>query len=278
MADVYEFRRRLGKIFETAFRVEDIAESLVSFDAERPVSEGLGILRRNQFRVAGIREDGVITGYIKTGELGDGFGACGDYRRDFDDGEVIAADADLSQTIRALSRRQRLFVTAFGKVNGIVTWTDLQKPPVRMWLFGVITLIEMAFTQMIATWFPDDAWIRLVSQSRLSKAETLLAERRRLNDGGTVQLLDCLQFSDKGQILVKDEDARRVMGLQSKREGDRLIRDLGRLRDSLAHSQDIVTHGWEVIVAMAEQIDEILRFGSTFQVRRRSVSVRDAEE
>jgi hypothetical protein len=268
----------LGKIFETAFRVEDITESIVSFDADRPVSECLGILRKNQFKVAGIREDGVITGYVKTSELVDGPGSCGDHCRAVDDAEVIAADTDLSQTIRALSKRQRMFVTAFGKVNGIVTWTDLQKPPVRMWLFGVITMIEMAFTQMIAAWFPDDGWKRLISQSRLGKAESLLAERRRRNDGGAVQLLDCLQFSDKGQILVKDEDARRVMGLRSKREGDRLIRDLGSLRDSLAHSQDIVTHGWEVIVTMAEEIDEILRFGSTFQVRRSSVSIRDSDD
>jgi len=110
-----------------------------------------------------------------------------------------------------------------------------------------------------------------MTKSRLRKAELLLDERRRRNEGGEVRLLDCLQFSDKGQILTKDEDARRLMGMSSKTAGDRLIRDLGSLRDSLAHSQDIVTRGWEVIVIMAERFDEILRFGSTFQVRRRSV-------
>jgi hypothetical protein len=277
VADVYEFRRRLGKIFETAFRVEDIAESLISFDAERPVTEILATLQKNQLKVAGVREHGIISGYITTSELDDAAGVCGDHRCEFDDAEVIAADAGLSQTIGALSKRQRLFVTAFGKVNGIVTWTDLQKPSVRMWLFGVITMIEMAFTQMIDTWFPNDGWKRLMTESRLRKAELLLEERRRRNEGGEVRLLDCLQFSDKGQILIKDDDARRVMGMSSKRAGDRLIRDLGSLRDSLAHSQDIVTHGWEVIVTMAERFDEILRFGSTFQVRRLSVSL-DGEE
>ena len=70
MSDVLEVQERLGRLFETAFRVEDIAESLVSFDAERPVSDVTPVLDRTRFRVVGVREDGRITGYVVAAEIG----------------------------------------------------------------------------------------------------------------------------------------------------------------------------------------------------------------
>lgn len=270
LADIRESWNRLGRVFETAFRVEDIAEPLVSFDAERSAADVRRLLDDRRFRVAGVREGGAITGYVEASDLVDG-GTCGDHRRDFDDGEVVPGDASLSAAIRRLAERERLFVSILGRVGGIVTWTDLHKPPARMWLFGIITLIEMAFTRMVTALFPDDAWTGLVSAGRLSKAEGLLRERRRRHEGGELRLVDCLQFQDKGQILARDEDARRIAGWSSRKEAERGIKAVATLRDSLAHSQDIVSDGWDAIVRLADDLDRILRVGSTFQEVRRSV-------
>jgi len=270
MADIIELRGRLGKVFESAFRVEDIAESLASFDAERPADDVRDALRRNRYRVAGVRESGSVTGYVVTADLAEGAGTCGDHRREFDDEETVSGDAPMSEAIRKLAAHDRLFVRALGKVGGIVTRTDLQKPAVRMWLFGMVTLIEMAFTRMIEALFPDDAWTRLVSPGRVGKAREILEQRRRMHQAGDLSLLDCLQFADKGQILAKDDDARRIVGFPSRKEGERVIKELAALRDSLAHSQDIIGGGWEVIVALAENLDEVLRVSSVFQTVRRS--------
>jgi hypothetical protein len=150
----------------------------------------------------------------------------------------------------------------------VVTRTDLQKPAARMWLFGVVTMIEMAFTGMIEALFPDEAWRDLVPAGRLSKAEELLGQRRRLHVAGGLRLLDCLQFSDKGQILANDEVARSLLGFPSRSAGNRTVRRVAAVRDSLAHAQDFVTEGWDVIVWLAESLDEILRIGSTFHAIR----------
>ena len=82
----------------------------------------------------------------------------------------------LPTLVRLLNERPRVFVTSLGRVGGIATRSDLRKPPVRMWLFGMITIVEMGLTRLIETRFPEEGWKDLLSASRLEKAEALLAE------------------------------------------------------------------------------------------------------
>ena len=273
MSDIFEVQERLGRLFETAFRVEDIAESLVSFDAERPVSDVTPVLDRTRFRVVGVREDGRIMGYVVAAEIGRE-AALSELLRDFDEDDVVSGDTPLAEAILALDGREWLFVRVLGSVNGIVTWSDLQKPPVRMWLFGVITLIEMAFTRLIETLFPNDEWTKLLSPARRKKAEDFHRERLR-RSAHALRLIDCVQFSDKGQILAKDDVARRIIGFPSRKRGEQSVKAIVSLRDKLAHAQDIVTHDGSSIIELARHLGRILEIGSAFPDLKRSTPVGD---
>ena len=70
-------------------------------------------------------------------------------------------------------------------------------------------------------------------------------------------MVDCLQFSDKAQILFKNPGAREELGIQSWTAGKQLIKELERLRNSLAHAQDIVD-SWSAIATLAEHVDVVL--------------------
>ncbi len=270
MTAVLEVQERLGRLFETAFRAEDIAESLVSFDAERSAGDISPVLARTRFKVAGVREDGKITGYVVASEL-EGDATCGELRREFTDDDVISGRTPLADAIQALAGREWLFIRVLGRVNGIVTWSDLHKPPVRMWLFGVITLIEMSFTSILETLFPDDGWAELMSPARRKKAQEFHRERKRRSDSAaSLRLVDCIQFSDKGQILAKDELARRLIGFPSRQKGLQAVKSIVSLRDKLAHAQDIVTDDASSIVALAAQLHRILQIGSVFPDVKRS--------
>lgn len=110
----------------------------------------------------------------------------------------------------------RLFVSAFGSIAGIITPEDLEKPPMRMWLFGMITLIEMRFRYMINRFNTTKPWQSFVSEGRLAKASAVQAERARRNQHA--ELLDCIQFSDIGQIIGRNEEFRSLTRLTSRRE------------------------------------------------------------
>ena len=61
----------------------------------------------------------------------------------------------LVDVVSGLNRHPRLFVSVFGRVGGILTRSDLQKAPVRMWLFGMVTILEVGFVQLIESMLGD---------------------------------------------------------------------------------------------------------------------------
>jgi hypothetical protein len=159
-------------------------------------------------------------------------------------------------------------------VGGIITLSDLQKPPVRMWLFGMITLLEMRTTRLIELKCQGDSWKQYLSESRLQKAEALLEERRRRNQ--SLELIDCLQISDKGQIIARNEEIRRLTRMQSRRQTEELIKMLESLRNNLAHSQDIIACDWETIVSLCKDMERVI--GGTEEVQQALAGPHESEE
>ena len=237
---------RLKQVFMESFSVSDIAESLVSFDASASAAEVRGFIEQRGYDSVGVRVDGVVAGYADREELASG--ACGDYMHAFDAAEVVPDSCAIPEVVMKLNAMPRLFVTVLGQIGGICTRSDLQKPPMRMWLFGVISIVEMGLTRLIQDRFADGRWTEFVSPARLEKAETLLTERRRRNQ--ELDLLDCIQLSDRGHIVLRNEELRKAAGFRSRNKGEETMKELEALRNNLAHSQDIIAGDWEIIVKM----------------------------
>jgi len=242
------------RVFLRSFTVRDIAEPLPSFDATTPADAAKAAIAARGYRVAGLRQEGSVKGYIVLEDLAEG--ACGDYARTFDAVTVLGDNAPIIEAIRALQDQPVAFVKILGEVGGLVTRTDLQDPPVRMWLFGLLTAIEMRFQTLIQGRFADESWMQYVSPARVEKARLLLEERQRRNQ--TPTLIDCLQFSDKMQIIARDERLRDQVGFVSRRRADTVGEVLEALRNNLAHSQDIIASDWDTIFAMADNLDRLL--------------------
>ena len=244
----------LRRVFNEGFAVHDIAEPLVSFDDSSSAIEVGQWMDEHHFEVIGVRRHGLVAGYLRRDALGTG--TCGDVLQPFTADLVVVDSAPLTALISGLQAHTRLFVSVFGRVNGIASRSDLQKPPVRMWLFGMITLIEMRLSRLIEGQCPDGSWQAFLSEARLAKARELLEQRRRLNQD--LSLLDCLQFADKGQVLARNKQLRELTRFQSRRQVEETVKMLQRLRDNLAHAQDIVTTDWETIVTLSANLDTLL--------------------
>jgi len=247
-------QRRALRVFTTAFTAREIAQPLRSFDSERPAEALADLVARYDLEVAGLRRDGVCVGYLCFAHNGDR--SAEELMRPFVPAQVLDGDASLSEVIRVLTRYDFCFVTAMGDVSGVITRGDMQQPVVRMWLFGIITLMELELLERIRTLWPDGSWTQFLTAGRLNKAQALLTERRRR--GQHVDLADCLQLSDKAQIVMEDDQQRAAFGLATKGAAQRVIRDLESLRNNLAHAQDIVTHDWPQIARLAQRIEEVL--------------------
>jgi len=243
-------RRRIQRLFNDAFTARDIAEPLVSFDRGKDPRRVLEVLEKRGASVAGVRHEGLVNGYIRREDIAAGLTL--EQARHFSPDQVVAGDAGLPEVVEILTRHHHCFVTVLGTVNGLITRSEMEKPLVRMWLFGMITMLEMRLTELIEQRWPGDSWVPLLSRGRVEKARQLQQERSRR--GQQVSLHECLQFSDKGHLVIKDPEYFARLGLQSKSQAQGLIRALESLRNNLAHSQPITTQDWPQIVRMTRLV------------------------
>src|SRR3990172_4162054 len=237
----------LREIFEHSITVRHISEPLASFDADHPAAQVLEFMEEKDYDVVGVRKNGLVSGYVRREDLSleDG-DKVGDHLVTFEPNEMLSETTPLVNVFEVLRNSPRAFVLIFGQVGGIVTKGDLQKAPVRMWLFGLISLIEMQLLRIIRDYYPDGSWKPLISsKDRLANAETLLADRRR---NEAIDLADCLQFCDKCDIVLKSVELRHLIGFNSKASGNRILKSLEKLRNDLAHSQPIKTGNWTEIM------------------------------
>lgn len=83
-----------------------------------------------------------------------------------------------------------------------------------------------------------------------------MQERARRNQH--LKFSDCLQLSDKGQILARDPTLRSVSRSSSRRHVEEATNNFERLRNFLTHSQDIITSDWNTIVELTKELDTII--------------------
>ena len=246
---------RFRRMYMELFTARDIAESLYSFDISTPCEEVKKVMTQSRLNVVSIRSKGTVQGYLRHADLAGQ--TCTDGMRHFTLDQVITGDSTLSDVIHVLTRHDNCFVSMLGEVVGVISRDDINKPMVRMWLFGLITMIETRMVQMIQKKFPNDSWSSVITPERLQKAKQIQQERMRINQH--CDLLDCLQLSDKARIAMENPTILESFGFATKRSGKQAIRNLESLRNNLAHAQDIVTHDWAQIARMSQRMEELSR-------------------
>ena len=241
------------RLFTGAFSARDIQEPLLSFD-EQSLQKGCYNTEDHPHApLWGVRSNGNVAGYLTREELSSG--GLLNIRR-FDRQQMAGLETSLTDVIHILTHFTFCFVELDGMIVGVISRQDIEKPVVRMWLFGIIIMIEVQVVEMIRSRCPNESWIERVSAGRVEKARQLQAER--LRRGLNADLLDCLQFSDKLQIALQEQDFIETAEFSSKSGAKKTIKDLESLRNNLAHGQDITSRDWPPIVRLARRVQQFV--------------------
>jgi hypothetical protein len=242
------------RAFTELFTAKDLAQPLLSFDADKKYSDVHAALSAHQRDVASVRIQGVVQGFVlKTDILDEA--RCAEIIKHFTTDQIVDGDAPITDVIHVLTRHQYCFVSLLGDTSGVIDRNAINNPIARMWLFGIVTIMEMRLAQLIEQIYPNNAWHELLSGGRLQKAKEIQSERQRRNLHS--ELLECLQLSDKAQILMNHQPTVDAMGFSSKKIAKQVVKDLESLRNHLAHAQDIVSNDWAQIARLALRIDEL---------------------
>lgn len=244
----------MHQVFDRGVTIRYLTESLASFDVEVGVDKVRTFMEEKEFDVVGVRQSGKVIGYVNKVDLNDG--TLEMYVKQIEEHLLLEDTTSILAAFQRLRDSPRIFVVLLGEVAGIITKGDLQKAPVRMWLFGLISLLEMHLLRLIREAFPNDTWRSSLNEKRVNSAQTLLEQRRQANSN--IDLADCLQFADKKEIVCKSDQLRKHLNLPSKTKAEDILDELKDLRDVLAHGQDIVTGRWPRLVELAEEAERLL--------------------
>jgi hypothetical protein len=216
------------------------------------------ILKARGFDAAGVRasENGPVIAFVVTETLKGG--TVGEHASAMSAEHLISDATPLGDLLTVLHAKERVFVLVGLEVKGIVTRADLNKPPVRVYLFGLLSLLEMHMRFWVRASYPQDSWQEKLKEERVGAAAKLQAYRRGRNE--EITLLDCLQFCDLRELVVARDDLREMLGLDSKKKANGLLHDAEQVRNGLARSQVDLVQGssWQDVIEVVEKVETLV--------------------
>ncbi|WP_194976055.1 CBS domain-containing protein [Aquiflexum lacus] len=232
---------RLRLLFEEQINVLPIAENLVIFEKENFKEE----MERRNFHSAVVDVEGVMMKY----DEGD------DVLKPISQEDLMEANTPLLKAFRMLISQRRFFIKdEDGKLSYIVTRTDLDKIPLRIGFFGLISLLETHLKDMIRKQLPH--WEESLTENRLSQARSLYEWKQARKE--EIDLVQCLQFGDLGSIFSKNQRFKKFDPSLSRDRFVQTMNNIGQLRDALAHSQSHLGFSWDEIDQMIGFIRSII--------------------
>ncbi|WP_082797388.1 hypothetical protein [Neobacillus drentensis] len=247
--------KNLRSLYEKNITVNSISETMDTCHLNDDADTIKSMMVIKDYDVLGVEDNGIVIGYVVRNELKDG--SCKEYYRSFSPTELVSESTPLIDTLYIFKEIERIFVLEGNRITKVVTRADLQKPPIRMLLFGLISLLEMHLYRIINDYFPEDTWKEYLGSNRIKFAEELFSLRKSRNEG--IQLSDCLQICDKRDIILNEDPLRELLGIESKSKGKSFFKKLESLRNNLAHAQNLNTnYSWDEMFLLIEQTEKLL--------------------
>ena len=204
-----------------------------------------------------VDSDDAIIGQIERSTLNQG--SVSDYVKEISHKEKIDENTSLVHLLEILETFNFKYVTRNGKVVGIVTRADLNKPIPRTYLFGVVSLVELHINFWINNYYSNDSWMDALNTERQVKVQEILELRKGSSD--YLAMVECAQLCDKKEILRNTPEFLAKFSF-SKTSLKYFMEKLEVVRNEIAHSQSsiIETLSWEVIMRTISKSEEFLKY------------------
>ena len=147
------------------------------------------------------------------------------------DGLIVSTDMPIANLIPQLRESHYRLMLRGGRIDGLVTQSDLLKLPVRLVVFALITHLEQVMTDVVSVHWPNDSWFAKLSDGRQTNLNEKEADLR--NRGMNLVKIELMEFCDKRDLCKRLVD-------HGKSKFDRELDSLRELRDQLAHSATFV--------------------------------------
>ena len=160
------------------------------------------------------------------------------------EGVIVSADMPIADLIPVLRESHYRIVLSGGRIDGLVTQSDLLKLPVRMMLFGLISHLEMCLRALVRERAPWPQWLDMLEPSK--RRNEVRADVNKLKSARLEpDPLEVSNFGDLVNVLASQADL-----------GD----DFAGKADSIRLLRNDVAHGKTYIASP----DDVRRFVDQF--------------
>lgn len=146
---------------------------------------------------------------------------------------LIGADAGIIDFVRRVDGHGFRLLVSGSQISGLVSWSDLQRLPVRASLFALVTRLEMVMTQAIKIEFPaGEGWLERLNEKDRKMVRGRIGRNRK--EDAFVDALLATDIDHKRTILASSDlfdDATRKAFWKE-------LATLRCFRNDLAHAHD----------------------------------------
>jgi len=152
--------------------------------------------------------------------------------RPLDESILVSADESLSSFLKSMEKEPYYRLVVNGtKIDGIVTRSDILKLPVRLYLFALVTNLELLMVEIIDNNFENDEWLNYFDQTKQSKIQKRKNYYKK--DRIDPSLIELTYFEEKYEIIGRHFDF-----------GEDFINDFEEIKNSIrnpiSHARDFI--------------------------------------
>lgn len=253
----------IQNIFIDNITTKFISEPIACCGINDPAHEVKLMMVERDFDILGVRKDDNIIGFINRQDLE--FGSVEKYISSFENSIIISDSTPVAELLDLLTHNGYVFVLFKHQVSGIVAKADINKPIVRIYLFGIISLFELHLNYWIVKYYGINDWKEKLVAKRLDMAKNIFNERQGQNLELT--LLECLQLCDKREILNQTQEFREKFHF-SKNKFESLLKNVEKIRNEIAHSQSSIISNleWSNFVSTINDVKSFLSLSETEKI------------
>ena len=175
--------------------------------------------------------------------------------------ELVAAGTSLAEVYPLFQERTFLFVLQGTRVEGIVTPGDFQRAPFRMYLFGLLGLLEMGVVHLVLDVYGDEDWQMLPEAQKAREEAERWYKRAKRHGEEPRSKFEVASLASKLHVI---KNAERVLQRFDEDERQLILtldlKAVKTLRDNLAHAKDL-TYGlpgrWGQVCRLAKHLERL---------------------
>ena len=225
-------------------------------------------MARERFDVLPVENSGNVEGYFHTMEWND-------YSRitrgHISDEDVVLYDSDIRDVISLLSKRSRPFVFLRDDhdVVGLFSVVNLNRRPVKVWLFNLLSEIEVRLGEFVSRHVNDQELYSLTLGATTDPKHEAVKRHYKTDQKNGLELpvAEYLYFKDLIKVAVSNSLHRKLDS--SRTHFERSLGSLAALRDEVAHPARSLVREAKGVMSLQRRVE---RIDDTLKRLRRSLT------